>query len=400
MIAILGVGAVAAVWIREAPDGATPVEQRQQVVAPVASDSGTRERTLIVATADGILDALIASGVASDQAQRASAEVIKSLPQGGGEVTLTFSLAGPERAASIGSLQASLTDGSSVIVRTTPDGFSVQRRAAKLDTRIKVVRGEMDGESFYTSAVSAGVTDSLISEFAAAFSFDFNFQTEVGPGDIFEAAFEQVYTEAGQMVGQPQLHYVSLSTAAKSRSLYRFTPPGESQASWFDGNGKSIVRSLMRTPIDGARITSKFGPRFHPVLRFDRMHNGTDFAAPTGTAIYASGDAIVQSAGMKGANGNMTILRHDNGWLTYYLHQDRFMPGIEPGARVRQGQKIGEVGTTGRSTGPHLHYEVRIDGQPVDPMRIDTGNGVNLSGSALAAFRKERDRIDAARAGG
>jgi murein DD-endopeptidase MepM/ murein hydrolase activator NlpD len=130
-----------------------------------------------------------------------------------------------------------------------------------------------------------------------------------------------------------------------------------------------------------------------------KLHRGTDFAAPTGTAIYAAGDATVEWAAMKGANGNLTILLHDNGWETYYLHQSRFMPGVVRGARVRQGQEIGEVGTTGRSTGPHLHYEVHVDHQPVNPLSLDYGSGRSLAGGALAAFVKERDRIDAARAG-
>ncbi|MGJ3627082.1 M23 family metallopeptidase [Sphingomonas sp. MMS24-JH45] len=139
--------------------------------------------------------------------------------------------------------------------------------------------------------------------------------------------------------------------------------------------------------------------RRHPVLGFMKLHKGTDFAAPIGTRIHAAGDGVVVFAAMKGANGNLTILRHDNGWLTYYLHQNRFSPGIAAGVRVRQGQEIGEVSTTGRSTGPHLHYEVHIDGQPVNSLTLaDNGGGRSLSAGALAAFVKERDRIDAARA--
>ncbi|HMP55014.1 MAG TPA: M23 family metallopeptidase [Novosphingobium sp.] len=158
----------------------------------------------------------------------------------------------------------------------------------------------------------------------------------------------------------------------------------------------------MRTPVDGARISSKFGMRFHPVLKYNRLHGGTDFAAPIGTPIYAAADAVVEFAAMKGANGNLTILRHDNGWRTYYLHQNVFSPGIAPGVRVNQGQHIGDVGTTGRSTGPHLHYEVHIDGERVDPLSIKTDDAERkrLEGPALDAFMRERDRIDQARARG
>ena len=155
----------------------------------------------------------------------------------------------------------------------------------------------------------------------------------------------------------------------------------------------------MRTPVDGARVSSKFGFRIHPVLGYQKLHKGTDFAAPIGTPIFAAGNAVVEWAAMKGPNGNLTILRHDNGWQTYYLHQSRFMPGIVPGAHVAQGQQIGEIGTTGRSTGPHLHYEVHIAGEPVDPLGIQTDAGSTLTGPALVAFAKERDRIDVSRAG-
>jgi len=154
----------------------------------------------------------------------------------------------------------------------------------------------------------------------------------------------------------------------------------------------------MRTPVDSARITSRFGMREHPILGYQKMHRGTDFAAPTGTPIFASGSAVVEFSGPKGANGNFVRLRHDNGWETLYLHMNRILPGVTAGAHVSQGQQIGEVGTTGRSTGPHLHYEVHIDGQPVDPMTIPTGTGQSLSGKGLTAFRKERDRIDQQRA--
>jgi murein DD-endopeptidase MepM/ murein hydrolase activator NlpD len=164
-------------------------------------------------------------------------------------------------------------------------------------------------------------------------------------------------------------------------------------------DGRSTVRALMRTPIDGARISSPFGMRDHPILGFVKMHKGTDFAAPTGTPIFAAGDAVVEFAGPKGLNGNFVKLRHANGLETLYLHMNRIWPGVVPGARVTQGQQIGEVGTTGRSTGPHLNYEVHVNGIAVNPLSIDTGAGTRmLVGPSLAAFRHWRDHIDARRA--
>ena len=356
-------------------------------------------RTLVVDGPAAIAQALTAAGIEAAAGRAATERVLPVLGSAPGEIRLELDLREQGARATLLAMQATRADGGGVaLIRQANGTLKAQPLTARLSTRVRAVRGEMDGDSFYTSAVAAGVTDSLISDFANAFSFDFNFATDVKAGDIFEAAFAQGYNPSGEAVGVPRLLYVSLSTAAKSRALYRFQPPG-GEAGWYDGNGKSTVRALMMTPVDGARISSKFGPRFHPVLHFMKLHRGTDFAAPTGTPIYASGDATVSFAAMKGANGNLTILRHDNGWLTYYLHQSMFMPGIAPGTRVRQGQKIGEIGTTGRSTGPHLHYEVHIDGQPVDPMTIPTGGTTRpLDPAAIAAFHRERDRIDRARA--
>jgi murein DD-endopeptidase MepM/ murein hydrolase activator NlpD len=245
--------------------------------------------------------------------------------------------------------------------------------------------------------VSAGITDSLISDFAKAFSFDFDFQREINPGDRFEAVFQQAVNPAGERVGEPRLIYVSMTTPQKSRRFYRFTARGEKEPGWFDDNGRSTVRDLMRTPVDGARVTSKFGPRMHPIRGFVKQHNGTDFAAPTGTPVYAAGSGVVQVRDSRGAAGNMVRIAHDNGWATHYFHLSAFAPELTVGGRVSQGQVVGLVGTTGGSTGPHLHYEVIIEGVKVDPLTVPTGSGVLLSGPALEAFRKERDRIDLAR---
>lgn len=399
--ALLLAGGAGAAWLGRAPGiaPATAIAAPVMAVAPQVQAVNASRRTLVLAGAEQIEPTLASSGLPADVAAGAARAATVALGKASGDIRLVIDLVGPENARRLTRLQATRDDGAGLLLAARPDGsFTQTTLQAKLVTEVRVVRGEMDATSFYNAAVTAGITDSLVSDFATAFSFDFDFQREVKPGDIFEAAFEQKVNPSGDAVGPPTLVYVSLSTKEKSKALYRFLAPGDTQPGWYDGNGRSTVTALMRTPVDGARISSQFGFRLHPILGFMKLHKGTDFAAPIGTPIFAAGSGVVEWAAMKGPNGNLTIIRHDNGWQTYYLHQSMFMPGIVPGARVAQGQQIGAIGTTGRSTGPHLHYEVHIDGQPVNPMEIDTGTGRNLTGDVFAQFRKERDRIDVSRA--
>ena len=388
VVLLAGAGA-AMVSHPKAPAAAeTPVAARQ-----AALPAGTVTRTMNLTAPSELLSALTAAGIAPEEAQKAATVALASLGPSRGALRLVLKLSGgaPPRLE-----QADLTwpDSSGATINRTPTGdYTASTIAASMKTVVIVKRGEIDRDSFYTSAVTAGITDSLIPDFAKAFAYDFDFQREINPGDIFEAAFEQDQNAAGQNVGVPRLIYASLTTAAKSKALY-FYKPQAGEAGWFDGNGISIIRSFMRTPIDGARITSRFGIRVHPVLGFVKAHKGTDFGAPIGTPIFAAGDATVTWAAMKGPNGNLVILQHDNGWQTYYLHMSAFGDGIVAGARVRQGQTIGYVGTTGRSTGPHLHYEMHINGEAVDAMAQPLESGHSLTGPQLASFNTERDRID------
>ncbi|HEX8240420.1 MAG TPA: peptidoglycan DD-metalloendopeptidase family protein [Allosphingosinicella sp.] len=406
--AALGVALAGAAIVLLRPDSPAPAPAPKAAANPSAAPAAaapedaaepTSRRTLILTGPRQAGAALAAAGLAAETAAAATNYILAALGQAPGEIRLSYEIAGRAPPFRLVRLEATRGDGSGIALHGTPGGaLREEKLAASLRTRIRAVTGQMDETNFYSSAVTAGIDDSLISDFAKALAFDFNFQTEIRPGDVFGAAIEQASNAAGRPVGLPRLVYVSMRTETKMRALYSFAAPGEGEPGWYDANGRSASRSLMRTPVDGARISSRFGPRFHPVLHFMKKHNGIDFAAPTGTPIYASGSGVVVWAAMKGANGNLTVLRHDNGWLTLYLHQSRFMPGVAPGARVSQGQKIGEIGTTGRSTGPHLHYEVHIDGVAVDPQSIDTGSGVSLEGAALARFKAERERIDRARA--
>lgn len=391
IVVLLGAGGA---WWAFKPDplvaGAAP---NGAVATTPAASSATR--SIVLSGPAELPAALAASGAAPGDVATASAEALKLLGPAQGELRLALTLSGPAPQR-IDRLEALTPSGAGAVLVRSGETFKGEVATAELTVRDQVVRGEMDADSFYSSAVAAGVTDSLIPEFAQAFAFDFDFQREIKPGDIFEAVFRERVNAQGQAVGPPQLLFAGLTTDAKSAALYRFTPEGQ-EPGWFDGNGRSVVRAFMRTPVDGARVSSNFGYRKHPILGYQKLHRGVDFAAPTGTPIFAAGDGVVEFAGPKGPNGNFVALRHDNGWRTLYLHMNAFGEGVVTGARLRQGQQLGEVGTTGRSTGPHLHYEVHIDGEPVDPMTVQVGEGRTLTGPALEAFVKTRNQIDQVR---
>lgn len=372
---------------------APPAVAAAGAVAPVV---GAVRRSLVIDKIGDLPDALVGAGLPASVAGEVTRAAQNALGSADGPLRVILSL-GQARPDFL-QMELRHPDGSGVVVRPGASGVTAAPLASDLKVKIKVIRGEMDANSFYSSAVAAGVTDSLISDFANAFAFDFDFQREIRPGDIFEAAFEQRVSGTGEAVGAERLVYASLQTAAKSRAFYRHQPSGEASPAWFDGNGSSIVRSLMRTPVEGARITSTFGPRMHPVLGYTRMHKGTDFATPVGTTVFASGDGVIDFVGVHGGHGNYMSVRHSPTLQTAYAHLSAYGPGMTVGASVRQGQAIALSGNTGLSSGPHLHYEVIVNGEQVDPMTFETTSGRNLTGAALAAFRQERDRIDALRA--
>ena len=391
------IGGVFLAWTLRDPMPAKPDVAPSQ--APEVQVAATTKRILNLNSPFELEAALVANGVNTADAKAASATTLTVLGQVMQPLRVVIHLGAEGAAPPLQRLELSFLDSSGAIVTRQDNGtFSASAVAASLATQTIMRRGEMNKVDFYSAAVAAGVTDSLVPTFAEAFVYDFNFQTEISPGDVFEAVFEQQANAAGQTVGPPKLLYASMKTPEKSRALYRFRPQGGEEG-WFDGNGRSVRRSFMRTPVEGARISSRFGLRFHPTLHYNRLHGGIDLAAPVGTPIYASAGGTVTSASPSGCAGNMVIMRHDNGWETRYFHLNKYAPDLAPGLRVEQGHVLGGVGNTGTcTTGPHLHYEVHIGGEKVNPESIPTEEGKRLDGAELAAFLKERDRIDVARA--
>ncbi len=384
-----------------APEQHADASVAVQTDIPVATpESILSSRRLLLAKPGDLREALQAAGLPAEVINAVDKATLAVLGSEKGQVQAVLDLTIKDKAVQLDRLEASLSDGSGAIVAKNSEGeWTASRVAAELTKQIKVVRGELDTDSFYSSAVAAGVVDTLIPEFINAFTYDFNLASEVSPGDTFEVAYEQTVNAQGQPVGAPQLLFASLVTAVKSRALYRFKAVDQ-EVGWYDGNGASTQRSLMRTPVDGARITSNFGMRFHPTLHYTRLHAGVDFGVPVGTPVYAAADAVVIGATPTGCGGNMAVLQHDNGWVTRYFHLSKYADGLHNGQRVTQGYTIGLSGTTGScTTGPHLHYELRIEGEPVDPMSVKTDSGrKGLEGSAIAAFMQQRDRVDVARA--
>ena len=271
-----------------------------------------------------------------------------------------------------------------------------------LDLRIpltpvqKLVRAEIT-TTLYEAALDAGAVDQVVVDFADVFAFDVDFQRDIHPGDRFEILFESLVDPQGRALKSGRLLYLSLESRGKEKAFWRHERDGE-EPDYFDETGESARKFLMKTPINGARLSSGFGLRRHPVLGYNRLHKGTDFAAPTGTPIFAAGSGTVLRANWFSSYGRYVRIRHNGEFETAYAHLSRFASGIQAGSRVRQGQVIGYVGTTGRSTGPHLHYEILRNGAAINPSSIKTGSGVKLEGAALDAFQAVRAKIDAERA--
>jgi murein DD-endopeptidase MepM/ murein hydrolase activator NlpD len=279
---------------------------------------------------------------------------------------------------------------------TDKGNYEPQRIVAELDKNTARMGGTINS-SLYLAAIDAGIPDRVIVNLIGLYSYDIDFQREIREGDEFELLFERFYDDAGRPVKSGNIEYASMTVQGKQKGYYRFKTTDDGITDYYDAKGQSAKKFLMRTPINGARISSSFGRRKHPVLGYTKMHQGTDFAAPTGTPIFAAGNGVIERSSRYGSYGNYVRIRHANGYKTAYAHMSRYGKGVKQGRRVKQGQIIGYVGATGRVTGAHLHYEVMLSGKKVNPSRIKVPTGRKLGGNMLAAFRLERDRIEADR---
>jgi murein DD-endopeptidase MepM/ murein hydrolase activator NlpD len=244
-------------------------------------------------------------------------------------------------------------------------------------------------QSLYETALKQAIPKPIIDDLVRIFGNDVDFQRAVSAGDTFDAFYEN-----GDDVEHDSLLFASITIHNEVYRYYRFQDPGDGTVDFFDENGRSTRKFLIRKPVPEAEMTSGFGMRFHPILGYSRPHTGVDWAAPVGTPILAAGSGVILTAERNSSYGNHIEIQHPNGYVTTYSHMSGFARGIASGGRVRQGQVIGYLGQTGLATGPHLHYEVIVNGHFVDPMRVKLARTREMDGKTLTSFKKEHDRID------
>ncbi|MFC0242334.1 M23 family metallopeptidase [Rhodopseudomonas telluris] len=249
-------------------------------------------------------------------------------------------------------------------------------------------------QSIYETAMRNKVPQAIIDDMIKIYSYDVDFQRKVQAGDSFEV-FYAGDDESTAAVEKNDVLFASLTVGGETKKYYRFQTPDDSVVDFYDETGKSAKKFLVRKPVNNAIMRSGFGGRRHPILGYVKMHTGVDWSTPYGTPIFASGNGVIEKAGWEGGYGKYIRIKHNNGYETAYGHMSAFAKGMEPGKRVRQGQVIGFVGSTGLSTGAHVHYEILVNGRFVDPMRVKLPRGRSLDGPLLASFEKERDRLDA-----
>ena len=276
------------------------------------------------------------------------------------------------------------------IVKNQED-FEIRENILQLYKKETIVEGTIQN-NLYSAAISAGIEPNVIIEFARIYGFEIDFQRDIRKGDTFEIFYEKFVDDNNIVRDTGKIVFTSVNFNNREINLYNFKDKDED--GYYDINGKSIVKSLMKTPINGARLSSAFGMRKHPILGFNKKHFGTDFAAPAGTPIMASGSGTVIKAGWCGGGGNCVKIKHNSTYETVYAHMRSFAKGIKKGKKVSQGRIIGYVGSTGMSTGPHLHYEVHVNKKKVNSQTLKLPSGKILKGEQRKNFEIERIKID------
>jgi len=271
------------------------------------------------------------------------------------------------------------------------DYFNEEIISIKLDKKI-IYKEDLIIQSLYKTAIEKKIPANTIVEFARIYGFQVDFQRDIRKNDKFQMMYEIFLNDKNEIVETGEILFANLNLNGQDNKLYYFDHKGSE--GHYDKNGKSVKKALMKTPINGARLSSPFGMRKHPIDGYNKMHRGTDFAAPMGTPIMASGDGVIIKASWCGGGGNCVKIKHNSSYQTVYAHMSKFARGIKSGVRVKQGQTIGYVGSTGKSTGPHLHYEVIVNGKKVNSQKLKLPSGKILKGKERKLFETKKIKLD------
>ena len=357
------------------------------------NDAIQNKKTIKIKSGDSIQRILLKEGIPQSEINKIYSKIIKKYDlrkiQEGQAITIVFD---SNNKKNISRLSFALDNLSTAHLYANQDDYDIKIIKKNLEKKNFLAKGVITN-SLYNSASKAGVDPEIIIEFARIFGFEIDFQRDIRENDEYKIFYERYEDDEGEVHNNGNVLFAYMKNDGKEISLYRYTDKNK-VTGYYTSDGKSIERALMKTPINGARLSSTFGFRRHPILGYNKLHQGTDFAAPTGTPIMASGSGVVERASWFGAYGKFIMIRHNSTYKTAYAHLSGFAKGVRSGSRVQQGQVIGYVGSTGRSTGPHLHYEVLVNGKRVNSQKLNLPSGKNLVGAEKEDFENIKKNID------
>jgi murein DD-endopeptidase MepM/ murein hydrolase activator NlpD len=371
---------------------------------PTEPAPSTLTQTVEVEKGDTLIDLLTRNGIGRTEAVGAISALEEVFAprdlMPGQEITLNFNRSDSgqqdDAQTQLASLSLQPSVERDVLVKRSEDGSFVAEAIARPLTQHTVLAGATIDSSLFEAGAAAEVPIPVLSEVIKAFSYDVDFQREIQPGDSFQVIYERYEDADGNLARTGDVLYAALTQSGVIKEIFRFEPK-DGVVDFFTGKGESVRKALLRTPLDVIRITSKFGLRRHPILGYSRMHKGVDFAGAVGTPIFAAGDGVIAQIGKNRGYGNYVRIKHNSQYATAYGHMSRFAKGLKQGSKVRQGDVIGFVGATGLATGPHLHYEVLVNGAQINPMNVKLAAGTKLEGKELKRFEAQKQQLEALR---
>lgn len=358
-----------------------------EMVALQTGQQSTQENIYKLKSGEGLATLLARAGFSTKDSAAAIGEII-------GRASLRALPVGlPVRATEHGFAFSTKSGREIYALNDAEEGWIAFTAIRPVERYVAYAQGVID-DSIYRAASQSDIPDAALAEYIRVMGFSVDFQREVRSGDAFELLYEQAVDSITGELLDTSLHYAGLMLSGKQLGFYSFEHDG-TRVGWYDRDGQSAARTLIRTPISGARLSSSYGMRKHPISGYNRMHKGVDFAARTGTPIIAAGSGVITKSGWLGSYGRYVQIRHNGTYSTAYAHMSRIAKGITPGARVAQGEVIGYVGSSGRSTGPHLHYEILVNNRKVNPMTVSLPTGEQIPPEFVNKFQQRVELVEA-----